>query len=302
MANPPGVVTDPSRIKGGVISLQSGGGQIAAYLANPKPARQLSRHRRDPGGLRAGRPHLRPGAALRQYRLQCGRAGALLAARRPDQPVGHQHGLPGHVRAARQRGGAGPRSGGRLSARAARGHRQGRRDRLLLGRPAHAAVRLQQPKGRCRDRLLGRFYPSRHAGCRDDPGPAEGAARHGGPAQLPAVRRVRRRGPEPAGGARSRTEKARRKRPARTSRPRSTRAPATPSSPTTVRAIARAPPSSCGATSWCISTSICGHSQTRFSGIAREGLSGPTSRQTGQTCGVTIPSSDASASATGLAN
>ena len=35
MANVPGVVTDPSRIKGGVIALQSGGSQIAAYLARP---------------------------------------------------------------------------------------------------------------------------------------------------------------------------------------------------------------------------------------------------------------------------
>jgi carboxymethylenebutenolidase len=35
MANPPGVVTDPSRIKGGVVSLQSGGDQIAAYHAYP---------------------------------------------------------------------------------------------------------------------------------------------------------------------------------------------------------------------------------------------------------------------------
>jgi len=35
MANPPGVVHDPSRIKGGVISLQSGGQQIAGYLATP---------------------------------------------------------------------------------------------------------------------------------------------------------------------------------------------------------------------------------------------------------------------------
>ena len=36
MANVPGVVTDPSRIKGGVISLSSGGSQIAAYVAQPK--------------------------------------------------------------------------------------------------------------------------------------------------------------------------------------------------------------------------------------------------------------------------
>jgi len=35
MANVPGVVTDPSRIKGGVIPLQSGGTQIAAYMARP---------------------------------------------------------------------------------------------------------------------------------------------------------------------------------------------------------------------------------------------------------------------------
>src|SRR5438067_12890803 len=35
MANVPGVVTDPSRIKGGVIALSSGGGNIAAYLAQP---------------------------------------------------------------------------------------------------------------------------------------------------------------------------------------------------------------------------------------------------------------------------
>jgi carboxymethylenebutenolidase len=35
MANIPGVVTDTSRIKGGVISLASGGTQVAAYLAQP---------------------------------------------------------------------------------------------------------------------------------------------------------------------------------------------------------------------------------------------------------------------------
>ena len=35
MANPPGVVTDPSRIKGGVVALQSGGDRIAAYVATP---------------------------------------------------------------------------------------------------------------------------------------------------------------------------------------------------------------------------------------------------------------------------
>ena len=35
MANVPGVVTDPSRIKGGVIALPSGGSQIAAYVARP---------------------------------------------------------------------------------------------------------------------------------------------------------------------------------------------------------------------------------------------------------------------------
>src|SRR5437762_10024442 len=35
MAKVPGLVTDPSTIKGGVIALPSGGGQIAAYLATP---------------------------------------------------------------------------------------------------------------------------------------------------------------------------------------------------------------------------------------------------------------------------
>src|SRR5438445_4247835 len=35
MANVPGLVTDPSRIKGGVIALPSGGTNIAAYLATP---------------------------------------------------------------------------------------------------------------------------------------------------------------------------------------------------------------------------------------------------------------------------
>jgi carboxymethylenebutenolidase len=35
MANVPGVVTDTSRIKGGVITLQTAGGPIAAYLAQP---------------------------------------------------------------------------------------------------------------------------------------------------------------------------------------------------------------------------------------------------------------------------
>ena len=38
MANVPGVVTDPSRIKGGVIALPSGGGTIAAYVARPHAA------------------------------------------------------------------------------------------------------------------------------------------------------------------------------------------------------------------------------------------------------------------------
>ena len=38
MANVPGVVTDPSRIKGGVISLQSGGTQIPAYMERPHEA------------------------------------------------------------------------------------------------------------------------------------------------------------------------------------------------------------------------------------------------------------------------
>ena len=35
MANVPGLVTDPGRIKGGVIALPSGGTNIAAYLATP---------------------------------------------------------------------------------------------------------------------------------------------------------------------------------------------------------------------------------------------------------------------------
>src|SRR2546423_1399106 len=35
MANVPGVLPDPGRIKGGVIALPSGGTQIAAYLAQP---------------------------------------------------------------------------------------------------------------------------------------------------------------------------------------------------------------------------------------------------------------------------
>ena len=38
MANVPGVITDPSRIKGGVIALQSGGTQVPAYLARPHQA------------------------------------------------------------------------------------------------------------------------------------------------------------------------------------------------------------------------------------------------------------------------
>jgi carboxymethylenebutenolidase len=38
MANVPGAVTDPSRIKGGVIALPSGGGTIAAYVARPHAA------------------------------------------------------------------------------------------------------------------------------------------------------------------------------------------------------------------------------------------------------------------------
>ena len=76
-----------------------------------------------------------------------------------------------------------------------------RRHRLLLGRPAHAAVRLQQRQGRCGGRLLGRLYPPRHPRCRDHAVAADADPRSGRPAALPAVRRVRRGGPEPDGGA-----------------------------------------------------------------------------------------------------
>ena len=117
MANVPGLVTDPSQIKGGLVHVQSGGDQDPGLSGAAEPARQLSRHRRDPRGVRPRRPHLRPGAALRQYRLQRDRARPLLAAGRPDGPGRHQHGVPGDVRPAGPAGGRRPRSLGRLSAR-----------------------------------------------------------------------------------------------------------------------------------------------------------------------------------------
>jgi len=35
MANVPGLVTDPGKITGGVVEMQSGGTKIPAYLAKP---------------------------------------------------------------------------------------------------------------------------------------------------------------------------------------------------------------------------------------------------------------------------
>jgi dienelactone hydrolase len=74
MANVPGVVTDPSRIKGGVIALPSGGGQIAAYLATPN----------QPGNY--------PGIVVIQEAFGlvdhiCD--GAVLATRRTEEPGQH---------------------------------------------------------------------------------------------------------------------------------------------------------------------------------------------------------------------
>jgi len=92
MANVPGVVTDPSRIKGGVISLQSGGAQIPAYMARPN----------QPGNYPGIVVIQEAGAGLRQYRLQRLRTGSLLAARRTQGPGRHGNGVSGHVRLARQ--------------------------------------------------------------------------------------------------------------------------------------------------------------------------------------------------------
>ena len=142
--------------------------QIPAYLAQPNQDGNYPGIVVIHGGVRARRPHLRPRPALRQYRLQRDRARPLLAARRPDRPERHQHGVPGHVRLAGQRRRCRISKPRPTICAVCRRHRQNRRDRLLLGRPAHAAVRLQQQQGRCGDRLLGRVHPSRHAGCRDD--------------------------------------------------------------------------------------------------------------------------------------
>ena len=62
---------------------------------------------------------------------------------------------------------------------------KGRRDRLLLGRPAHAAVRLHQRQRRRGDRLLGRLHPPRDPGRRSHAG-AAGA----GPRPRPAIRHL----------------------------------------------------------------------------------------------------------------
>ena len=207
MANVPGVVTDPSRIKGGVDLAAERRRQIAAYVATTEPARQLPRHRRDPGSIRPSRSYMRPGAALRQYRLQ--RLAPALYWRRgapqnPDDietvlPV--MFGLPDSeavqdLEAAADYLRACPRD------------RQDRRDRVLLG-GRHAVFACSSGKIDAAIDCWGGFIDRANPDGETNAGAAEGTARHGRSAPLPAIRRVQQRGPEPAGRARSRAEEAR---------------------------------------------------------------------------------------------
>ena len=179
MANPPGVVTDPSRIKGGVVSLQSGGDKIAAYVATPN----------QPGNY-PGIVVIQEAFGLVDHICDLARrfanigynacAPALYWRRggptNPDDintvfPV--MFGLPDSeavqdLEAAADYLRALPGATGKIGAI---GFCSGGRHTLL--------VRVQQPEGRCGDRLLGRLYRPRQPGRTDQRGKAEGAARHG---------------------------------------------------------------------------------------------------------------------------
>ena len=69
MANIPGAVTDPSRVRGEAIEFKSGGDTITGYLARPSQPGRYPWHRRHPRSLWLGRAHPRRRPAVRQYRL-----------------------------------------------------------------------------------------------------------------------------------------------------------------------------------------------------------------------------------------
>ncbi len=137
MANIPGAVSDPSRVRGEDVEIKSGGDTITGYLARP------SQSANNPGivviheafGLVE---HIRD-VARRFANIGYDALAPDLYARAggPSNPNDMATVMPvsAGVRQARRRGGAGPRSGGGPSARLAGAPpARSRRDRLLLRR------------------------------------------------------------------------------------------------------------------------------------------------------------------------
>ncbi len=110
MANIPGAVTDPPRVKDEEIHFKCSGDSIPGCLTRPGQPGSY------PGivviheAFGLGRPHPRHRSPLRQYRLQRSGTRPLRPCRWPQGPKRHQHGVAGHVWPACQEGGAGPRS------------------------------------------------------------------------------------------------------------------------------------------------------------------------------------------------
>ena len=126
MANIPGAVTDPGRVRGETIDIQE----------RRRHDQGLSRPA-EPGGRYPGIVVIHEAFGLVEHIRDIARRFANIGYNAiapdlytrkggPSGPERHQHGVPGHVRPARLAGGAGPRSLGRPSPRPLRRDRQGR--------------------------------------------------------------------------------------------------------------------------------------------------------------------------------
>ena len=216
MANIPGAVTDPSRVRGENIELKSGGDTIKGYLARPSQSGRypgivviheafgLVEHIRDIArrfaniGYNAIAPDLYSRKGGPSDPNDINTVFPVMFGKSDAEAVQDLEAAADHLR------------------RASRRDRQDRRHRLLLGRPADPALRVQQRQTRCGCRLLGRVHPSRDAGCRDNPGAPDADPQHGRPPALPALRGLRRGGPEPVPSRNPRSCAAVRSAPART--------------------------------------------------------------------------------------
>ena len=215
MANIPGAVTDPSRVRGENLELKSGGDTITGYLARPSQAGNypgivviheafgLVEHIRDIArrfaniGYNALAPDLYARAGGPSDPNNMATVMPVMFGKSDDEAVQDLEAAAAHLRAL-------PGANGKIGAI---GFCSGGRQTLLF-----ACSR----QDRCRGRLLGRVHPSRHPRRRDHAVAAETDPRPGRRTALPALRGVRRGGPEPVGARNPRNSKSAPRPPART--------------------------------------------------------------------------------------